>query len=129
MKNSKPRRAALFSLSARIRRRSAKTFDVVIAPDGAHDIDDDCPLCVAARSGLPLPLDLLDDPTVLEKEARRVLARVDLAPGEELEIMHSGRMLPDQSYELSSYTVAADGAIYLTRNGQRTLVTRIEIAR
>jgi len=42
------RRASLFSLSARIRRREAATTPLQFAD---HYDDDDCPVCVAARSG------------------------------------------------------------------------------
>jgi hypothetical protein len=129
MAHSKNRRPSLFSLSARMRRR-ARPVEVIIdfdRGDDGHVVDDDCPICVAAREGRPVSFDALHDPAYLIAEARRVLQRVKLAPGEEAEIVQTGRLLPDQTYEVCRYTVDRNGCIHLMRNETRTLVTRIPI--
>ena len=123
MPRTKTGRARLFSLSERMRRRAATQPEVAV--DGAQDVDDDCPVCVAARSGGPVSLDALHEPAFLLKEASRILKGVKLSPGEEVQIMELGHRLADGTFEISRYSVAADGSVYLTRNARRTLVTRL----
>jgi hypothetical protein len=128
MAHSKNRRPSLFSLSARMRRR-ARPLEVIIGFDGndGHAVDDDCPLCIAAREGRPISFDALHDPAYLIAEARRVLQRVKLGPGEEAEIARTGRLLPDETYEVCRYTVDRDGCIYRMRNDTRTTITRVPL--
>lgn len=66
MAHSKNRRSSLFSLSARMQRRAAKPspspklHHVIINADGSQDADDNCPICIAAREGKPIPLDAME---------------------------------------------------------------------
>jgi hypothetical protein len=87
--------------------------------------DDNCPLCIAEREGKPISFEALHDPAYLVAEARRVLRRVKLGPGEEASLVESGHLLPDETYEIVRYTVDAAGCIYLTRNESRSLVLRV----
>jgi hypothetical protein len=129
MSKSKKRRPSLFSLSARMQRRTAMpTVNIDLAGDGDHDEDDDCPICIAAREGKPISFDVLHDPAYLIAEARRVLQRTKLAPGEEISIVETGRLMPDETYDIVRYSVDATGRIYLTRNGAKSVVMRIAMS-
>lgn len=81
MAHSKKRRSSLFSLSARMQRRAAtpkpspKLHHVIINADGSQDEDDNCPICIAAREGKPIPLDAMESfETVDSEELRLALA-------------------------------------------------------
>jgi hypothetical protein len=124
MAHSKKRRASLFSLSARIRRRTPVS-EIVVARGAENDVDDNCPLCIAARAGRPVSFDMLHDRAFLAAEARRLLARVKLAPGEDAILVEAGRMLPDRTFEILRYTVDAEGCVFLVRNETRRLVMRL----
>lgn len=100
---------------------------VITRFDGTHGDDDDCPLCVAAREGRPISFDALYEPAYLIAEAHRVLTREKLAPGEEAIIVDTGRLMPDNTYELTQYAVDAEGCIYLTKNGTRSFVMRVPL--
>lgn len=134
MAKPKKRNGSLFSLSARMSRRTSPVtirFDGggrrVTDRDDDHGRDDNCPICRAAREGRSISFDVLHEPDYLIAEARRVLQGTKLAPGEEASIVETGRLLPDETYDIVSYTVDAKGCIYLTRNGSRSVVMRIPI--
>ena len=88
-------------------------------------VDDDCPICVAARSGLPITFDALRDEAFLAQAARRELEKRMLRPGEEAEVLNIGKILPNGTTEVSRYTVDADGRVHLDEGGKRSLITRL----
>lgn len=130
MSKSKKRRKPVPSLSPRVQRR-ASLITAVEEDDYSvdrHGDDENCPVCAAARENRPISFDVVRAPQYLIAEARRVIQRTPPGPGEEVSISLTGRLMPDQSYELVSYSVDSTGAIYKTRNGVRTLVMRLPLA-
>jgi hypothetical protein len=117
-------RSALSSLSARIQRRERPE---TIAPPADHD-DDDCPVCVAMRSGRQLTVEELSylmlnpEPLYLAKLARRALETVTLGPGETTEFMANGSLRPDGTYSDTRFVVDAIGNVYRERDGTRTFI-------
>jgi hypothetical protein len=124
----KRRTPDLFSLSARLRRQESRRAagpQTLVFP--ADHFDDDCPLCVAARSGGQLSREQLDnpDPVYLSKLARRTLESVTLGPGECAEIMSTGSLEADGNYKRQQYTVDADGNIHRVSDGVWTMITTL----
>jgi hypothetical protein len=121
-------RSALFSLSARMERRAKLTPVIDFEPDGdaeSHDMGDDgCPVCVAARTGLASVAQAMANPppALLAEVARRTLAKTKIGTEEVLELMSTGRMMPDGSYEMARYVLDAAGRVFRETNGQRKLV-------
>jgi len=113
---------------------------VVTVSSGDHDpATDDCPMCVAERSGRPLaasdflvrpdggPPPIYDNArSFLLAEAKKALAEHDLAPGESYDFIVMGDGRPDGSFAPAAFSVDAHGTIYWTSATKRLFIARLD---